>query len=477
MNQSNNKLRSLTKTKSNQKLPVTVAKSTKKSPNIRKAQSKSRSKSPISKENKNTFKSPDTKVTKPLITKSTNRKKQFAKSENKGEMQKQIINKKIEECFTEMKNGQVNKSLKWKRTFMDLMKKEKAIDLSKVTNQALIPKSMNHAGSVMFLNYKFWVIYTEYISKYLNLRSLIEVISYAISNMENKNEIRNLHKFFHSMILSLRISKWDIESYMAEHNLKVNKNNKNYEYLLCKNDIPINAGNILEQKEENDKIKKVGNIEEKDKVLTVKVNENEGQPENPIIIEDSPQKNEYTPPAQETPKIGPKEFLPISVTHESELKRQIENKTIPIIKVFDEEGLDEDIELATKILKKEEEYHTPIITPIKQPEVPPCPSVPRRNPLLDIPGIVDTQIVSPKTPQSIDFSNDEEKDNDINQDSFFQYLKLRAQISKPVEEFKISPSGQKAAKYIEHICKTVPPKENKSNESDIIYPTIKFNCK
>lgn len=476
MNQ--NKPRSVTKTKSNQKSTskpqVKFAQSTRKSPNMKREISRSKSKSPLPKENQNKYKSPNTtKGVHPPFTKSTTHKKQFAKSENKGEMQKQIINKKIEECFDQMKNGQMIKSLKWKRTFIDLMKKEKAIDLSLVTNQALIPKSMNHAGSVMFLNYKFWVIYTEYISKYLNLSSLIEVISYAISNMENKNEIRNLHKFFHSMILTLRISKWELEKYIAEHHLKVNKKNKFYEYLLCKNDLPINAGNILEQKDGNDKINKV---EDKDKVLQIKIDDNKGMSSNPIIITDSPKKTETNPPAQETPKITPKEYRPISVTHESELKRQIENKVIPIIKVFDEAGLDEDIELAKKILKNEEEYYTPTITPIKKEE-PPKPSEIKINPTLELSPKID----SPKTPQNLDLSSYEEDDpNDLSNDSFYKYLKLKAQMNngkENVNEFKYSPSGKKAAKFVEYICKTVSPKENESNQNEKIYPTIKFNCK
>ena len=56
------------------------------------------------KENQNKYRSPNiTKGVHPPFTKSTTHKKQFAKSENKGEMQKQIINKKIEECFDQMK--------------------------------------------------------------------------------------------------------------------------------------------------------------------------------------------------------------------------------------------------------------------------------------------------------------------------------------------------------------------------------------
>ena len=474
-----NKSRSITKTKSNQKSTakplVKFAQSTRKSPNTRRELSRSKSKSPLPKENQNKYRSPNTtKGVHPPFTKSTTHKKQFAKSENKGEMQKQIINKKIEECFDQMKNGQMIKSLKWKRTFIDLMKKEKAIDLSLVTNRALIPKSMNHAGSVMFLNYKFWVIYTEYISKYLNLSSVIEVISYAVSNMENKNEIRNLHKFFHSMILTLRISKWEIEKYIAEHHLKVNKKNKFYEYLLCKNDLPLNAGNILEQKDANDKINKV--VEDKDKVLQIKLDDNKGTFGNPIIITDSPKKTETNPPAQETPKMAPKEYLPISVTHESELKRQIENKAIPIIKVFDEAGLDEDIELATKILNNKDEQYTQIISPIKNEEPQKTPEI-KLNPQLEL----EPKIDSPKTPQNLNLSSYEEDDpNDLSNDSFYKYLKLKAQMNngnENVKEFKYSPSGKKAAKFVEYICKTVSPKENGMNESEIIYPTFKFNCK
>ena len=265
-----------------------------------------------------------------------------------------------------------------------------------------------------------------------------------------------------------------LRNYIVNFIFFSSKKNKFYEYLLCKNDLPLNAGNILEQKDANDKINKV--VEDKDKVLQIKLDDNKGTSGNPIIITDSPKKTETNPPAQETPKMAPKEYLPISVTHESELKRQIENKAIPIIKVFDEAGLDEDIELATKILNNKDEQYTQIISPIKNEEPQKTPEI-KLNPQLEL----EPKIDSPKTPQNLNLSSYEEDDpNDLSNDSFYKYLKLKAQMNngnENVKEFKYSPSGKKAAKFVEYICKTVSPKENGMNESEIIYPTFKFNCK
>ena len=56
----------------------------------------------------------------------------------------------------------------------------------------------------MFKNYKFWILYFEYIQKHLSLTQRIDLIIIAITNMINKKDIRFPLLYFIAKVTELK---------------------------------------------------------------------------------------------------------------------------------------------------------------------------------------------------------------------------------------------------------------------------------
>ena len=115
---------------------------------------------------------------------SSNLKQKLNSKMNKYKMSSII--KQLESIYYQMIRNQ-KKNLKWKRSFIFLLTLSKAIDLNIITNENILPKSVNQIGSEMFKNYKFWILYIEYIQKYLSLSKLINLNITAILCMVKVN--------------------------------------------------------------------------------------------------------------------------------------------------------------------------------------------------------------------------------------------------------------------------------------------------
>lgn len=449
---------------------------------------------------------------KSISNTKTNPKKQISKSETKVVQQKNILSKIIDETYTQMIKCKTKKSLTWKRTFLNMINRDKGIDLQGITNENLIPKSLNSIGSIMFQNYKFWFVYVEYVHKYLNLNKLINLISHAITFIDNKKDIKLLHILFGAKIKELKIPKSTIDTYCKTNHIIQKKNDKYYEYLLSKGGVNkenniIDPSNIQNQKDiiakkvklENKRdqkenqlnsIKKKSNSELINSSSTHKLNSSSS------ILMSSVGKDDILKDINNL--ITTHQLKPIDeITPFSLSKQEGEEESNKIINIFDEKVVNEEIEDLQKIIKGEDDYQTPTLTPNKPSTniiIPPLileqdPS--SSNNQQDPPSIIDINIsnnLKEEDQKNNDVISDASDDVDEWEDSYVKYLReiCAKRGDNPQEVLKfcefVTPESKNFAKTAKKLFKTAPPGniiDNDMNETNdkVYFCTFKYNIK
>ena len=119
------------------------------------------------------------------------------------------------------------KKRNYKKKFEFFMKNCKSLKI-KENN---IPISLNEEGSKILHQYEFWILYIDNIEN-INLDNLIILINLSLSFIQKDNQIYNIKTFFKNKINELKIPNSLILSYCKNHNIKYDKNKKQYEFLL-----------------------------------------------------------------------------------------------------------------------------------------------------------------------------------------------------------------------------------------------------
>lgn len=449
---------------------------------------------------------------KSISNTKANPKKIISKSESKVVQQKNILSKIIDETYTQMIKCKTKKSLTWKRTFLNMINRDKGIDLQGITNENLIPKSLNFVGSVMFQNYKFWFVYIEYVHKYLNLNKLIDLVSHAITFIENKKDIKLLHILFGAKMKELKIPKCTIDTYCKTNHIIQKKNDKYYEYLLSKKggnkfNNGIDPGNIQNQKDiftkkvklenkQNQKENQLNSTKKKSNLEIINSSSTHKLNSSSSILMSSVGKDDILKDINNLisiPQLKPiDEIKPFSLS-----KKEVEEESNKIINIFDENVVNEEIEHLQKIIKGEEGYQTPTLTPNKPPInvfIPPLilvqgPSSSDKH--QDPPSIIDINITNnlkEEEQKNNDSVSEASDDVDEWEDSYVKYLReiCAKRGDNPQEVMKfcefVTPESKNLAKTAKKLFKTAPPgniidNELKETNDKVYFCTFKYNIK
>lgn len=253
---------------------------------------------------------------------------------------KDILNKTLDGIYTKMIQSKNTQNYTWKRSFIDLLGKEKGIDIKQ---SDLIPKSINEKGSMTMRNYKFWFLYLEYLKKNLTFNKLLCLTRYAMSFLNKTKDIKMLKILFAALIREIKVSDREIDNYCKTNHILKKKKDQYYDYLFCNGFCDLEGDDNLKIKRNREQHKENNCVIERAEIRN--------QSEERVIVKDNSIRDE------ENNELL---ILPLNISH-SEFKTELtpvlkeKLESSPIIKVFDEKSICDDIEKIKSILKEDKE--------------------------------------------------------------------------------------------------------------------------